>query len=94
MCISDELYPYLFHRKMEKMRYMKEEMDGKAFISRQPWHFSFVNFMIKVTFPINNLTWYVNNYVSRRGKGINKKNESTKLILLLFVTLNITSNLR
>ena len=46
MSISDELYPYFFRRKVEKMRSMKEEMDGNAFISGQTWHFSFVNIMI------------------------------------------------
>ena len=43
--------PYIFRRKMEKTRSVKEEMEGKLFISRQSWHISFVNIMIKVLFP-------------------------------------------
>ena len=33
MSISDESDPYFFRRKMEKTRSVKEEMDGKMFIS-------------------------------------------------------------
>ena len=38
--IFDRLDPNIFHRKVEKTRYMKEEMDGNVFISRQSRHFS------------------------------------------------------
>ena len=37
----------------------------------------FVVNMIKVLSPICNSTWRVNNYVSRQGEGINRRNEST-----------------
>ena len=59
---------------MEKTRSVKEEMEGKLFISRHSRHISFVIIMIKLLFPT--LTW--KNYVSRQGKGINRRNESTK----------------
>ena len=59
---------------------MKEEIDGKVFSSRQSRNFSFVNKMIKVLFPIYTLSWHVNNYVSRKGKGIIRRNESTLII--------------
>ena len=36
---------------MEKMRSLKEEMEGKLFFSRQTRHISFVNIMNKVHFP-------------------------------------------
>ena len=36
---------------MEKTRYVKEEMEGNLFISRQSRHISFVIIMIKVLFP-------------------------------------------
>ena len=49
--ISDWSDPYIFRRKMEKMRCVKEEMEGKLCISRQSPHFSFVINMIKVLFP-------------------------------------------
>ena len=49
--ISDWSDPYIFRRKMEKTRSVKEEMEGKLFISRQSPHISFVIIMIKVLFP-------------------------------------------
>ena len=39
--------------------------------------FSFILDMIKVLVPISTLTWRSNNYVSRHGKGINRRNESS-----------------
>ena len=66
---------------MEKTRSMKEEMDGEVFISRQSRHFAFIDNMIKVFFPICTLKWYVNNYASHKGKFINRRNESTTIIL-------------
>ena len=51
MSISDGLDPYIFRRKTEKTRSIKEEMDGKVFISRQSRHLSFVFIMIEVLFP-------------------------------------------
>ena len=42
MSISDRLDLYIFfRRKMEKARSVKEEMDGKVFVSRQSRHLSF-----------------------------------------------------
>ena len=49
--ISDWSDPYIFRRKMEKTRSVKEEMEGKLFISRQSRHISFDFIMIKVLFP-------------------------------------------
>ena len=80
MSTSDGLAPYLFCRKMEKTRSVREDMNGKVYISRQSRH-SFVNNMIKLLFPICTLTWPVNNYVSRQGKGINRRKESTIIII-------------
>ena len=42
LSISDWSDPYIFPRKMEKTRSVKEEMDEKMFISRQSRHISFV----------------------------------------------------
>ena len=64
-------------RKMEKTRSMKEEMDGEVFYFRQSRYYSFRDIMIKVLFPFCTLNWRVNNYVSRYGKGINRRHEST-----------------
>ena len=66
MSYSDGLDPYLFRRKMERTRSMKEEMDGEVFVSRQSRHFSFIDKIIKALFPICTLIWRVNNYVSRQ----------------------------
>ena len=49
--ISDWSDPYIFRRKMEKTRSVKEEMEGNVFISRQSRHNFFVIIMIKVLFP-------------------------------------------
>ena len=56
---------------------MKEEVDGEVFISRQSRHFLFIGNMIKVIFPICTLNWRVNSSVSRQGKGISRRNDST-----------------
>ena len=77
MSISNGLDPYFFRRKMEKTRSMKEEMDGEVFVSHQSRHFSLIDNMIKVLFPIRILKWRVNNYVSRQGKGKDRRNKST-----------------
>ena len=66
---------------MEKTGSMKEEMDGEVFISRQSRHFSFMDNMIEVFFPNWTLNWRVNDYVSRQGKGINRRNESTNIFI-------------
>ena len=76
MSISEGLDPYNFCRKMEHMRSTKEEMDRKVFISHQCQHFSFVNIMIKVLFPICTLNWLVNSYVSRHEEGKTSRNKS------------------
>ena len=49
--ISDWSNPYIFRRKMEKTRSVKEEMEGIVFFSRQSRHIFFVIIMIKSTFP-------------------------------------------
>ena len=50
----------------------------KLFISRQSRHSVFDVSIMLVLFPICTLIWRVNNYVSRQGEGINRRNESTK----------------
>ena len=67
---------------MEKTRSVKEEMEGNVFISRQSRHIFFVINMIKYFSLLCTFTWRVNNYVSRQGKGINRRNESTKGAIL------------
>ena len=57
-------------------------MDGKVFIFCQCQHLSFLNIMIERPSTICTWTWRVYNYVSGRRKGINRRNESTKLLLL------------
>ena len=50
--ISDWSDPYIFRRKIEKTLSVKEEMEGKLFISRQSRHIFFVIIMTKVLFPV------------------------------------------
>ena len=88
MSIFDELARYFFRRKVEKARSMKEEMGGMVFFSRQSWHFSFMDNMIKVVFSVCTLNWRVNNYVSHQGKGVNRRNEN--FINIYFVAFGIT----
>ena len=57
----------------------------RLFFSRQTRHVDLDVVSYKVLLPICTLTWRVNNYVSRQGEGINRRNESTKTQdLLLF----------
>ena len=49
--ISDWSDPYIFRRKMEKTRSVKEEMNEEVFISRPSRQISFVLIMIKILFP-------------------------------------------
>ena len=67
MSISDGLDPYFLRRKMEKTRSVKDEMDEEVSISHGSRHFSFIDKMIKVLFPICTLIWRVNSYVSDQG---------------------------
>ena len=46
MSISDGLGPYNFRPRLEKTRRMREEMDGKVYISHQSRHFLFIVIMI------------------------------------------------
>ena len=61
-------------------------MDGKMFISPQSLNFLFVKSMIKALFPICTLTWRVNISVSRQAKGMNKRDESSILIIYEIIT--------
>ena len=95
MSISYRLDPYFFRRKMERTRSMKEELDGGVFISRQSRHFSFIDNMIKVLFPIFTLNWRVNNYFSRQGEGINMRNEIIFIMIYfynLWYSINFLEN--
>ena len=66
---------------MEKTRSMKEEMDGMVLISRQSWHFPFINNIVNALFPYCTLNWRVNSYVSRQGKCVNRRKESVVIII-------------
>ena len=66
---------------MEKTQSMNEEMDGEVFYYHQSRHFPFTDNMNKVLFPIFTSIWRLSNYVSRQGKGINRRNESIFIII-------------
>ena len=56
-------------------------MVGSVFISHQSRHSCFDVVITKVIFANCTLTWRVNKYVSRQGKGINKRTENTRIII-------------
>ena len=68
--------PVLFLSKGGKNA-VHEARNGRIGIYRQSQHFSFIDNLIEVLFPICTLTWRVDNYVSRQGKVINRRNEGT-----------------
>ena len=72
--IFDESAPWIFYRKMRMTRHVRMKMERKVFISRQNWHFLFVDNLFKV---LCTLTWRVNNYFSHQVEGINRRHEST-----------------
>ena len=74
--------PVLFPSKAGKDAILKEEMNGEVFFSHQSQHFSCIDNIIKVLFPICTLNWRISNIVSRQGKDINRRNESTIIIII------------
>ena len=69
MSISDGLGPSIFCRKMEKVRFLREEMDGKVvYFQPESELLPLMLYFSTVLFPICTLTWRVNNYVSRQEK--------------------------
>ena len=70
---------------------MREEMEGNVFISHQSRHFRFNNLMMKVVFPTCTLTWHLNNYVSRQGRGKSRRNECTEKLSYLNLLTLLTS---
>ena len=76
--ISNGLGPSIFCRNMVKTCPMREEMDRKVVYfppgsAIRLWCFKTVSI-----FPTCTLNCCVNNYVSLQGKGINRRDESTK----------------
>ena len=83
MSISDGLGPSIFCRKMEKARPMRKEMDGRVvYFPPESALLPLMLYFSTVLFPFCTLTWRANNYVSRREKSINRRNESTTSELL------------
>ena len=73
MSISDGSGPLYFPSKDGKVAAHERVMDGKVFISRQSWHFLFVNIMIKVLFPILYCECRIKKHVSHQGRSVVKK---------------------
>ena len=59
-------------------------MAEEVIISRQSWHFSFVDNRVKVLFPICTLNWRVNIYVFRQRKGENRRKEGTNIFIKIY----------
>ena len=54
--------------------------------SRQSRRFDFVSVSIKLLFPICTLAWRVDNYVSRQGEGMTRRDENKnyeKIVIIL-----------
>ena len=81
MSISDPLGPAFFYRKMEEMRLLSEKMDRILFIFHETWHFNHNFFIMKVLSHISTLTWRVNNYICRHGKGVSRGTRALKAAL-------------
>ena len=81
MSISDGSEPYFFCRKMEKTRSVKEEMDGKVFISRQSRHFWLWCDDLWSTFPYLFLDLAGKQLCFPPRKGINRRNKKTVIII-------------
>ena len=60
---------------------LKQEMDIQLFIPHQSQHFSSVDNLIKLLFHFCTLNWRVNIYFSCQGKGIDRRDESTTIII-------------
>ena len=56
-------------------------MDGELIVCRHSRTFSLIDEKILVHFPICTLIWRVNIHVSRQGKEIDRRNESTISII-------------
>ena len=57
-------------------------MDGKVFVSRHSRHFLFQVAITNLHFPIWNMNYHVNKYFARQGKGTNRRNGSTNLLIV------------
>ena len=78
MSISDGLGPFIFCRKMEKARPMKEEMDGEVvFIPAKVGPLTFEAILFDSTFPYLYFDLACKQLYFPPGKGTNRRNEST-----------------
>ena len=71
--------PYSFRRKMGRTRSMEEKMNGELFISRQSRLFSLIDNMMTVILPYLYLELACKQLRFHPEKGINWRNESTKI---------------
>ena len=83
MSSSDGLRPSIFCRRMEKMRPMSEKMDGKVvyFLPKSALPLWCCHF--KSTFPSLYLNLARKQLFFPSGKGINRRNESTRLTIVI-----------
>ena len=77
MSISNGLDPYIFLFNGGKDAVYGRRNGRRGVYFPPELAFSSIDNMIKVLIRICILNWRVNNYVSRQGKGINRRNEST-----------------
>ena len=68
--------PVHFSSNDGKCLWGKSGMEG-CFFCPQRWHFYFIVNIIKVLFPVYTFIWRVTNCVSRKGKGMKRRNDGT-----------------
>ena len=86
--IRDGIGPSIFCQKMEMTSPMSEDLDGKGVCFTPESAFPLQLLIFQALLPIWTLTWRINSYVSRQGKGINGRHESTKGHTNYFVDIN------
>ena len=74
---------------MEKTRSVMQAMDGKMFFPARVVIFLLYFLLLEYFSLLCTFTWRVSDFVSRQGKGINKRNESTEKEIL-YITLIIS----
>ena len=81
MSVSNGLDPYLSVERWKRRGPWRKKWTEECLFPAKVGIFSFVNTMIKVLFPICTSIWRVNNYVSPPRKDLNRRNESTMIII-------------
>ena len=83
----------IFHWKTEKYAACEGKKDEKVLVSRQSRHSAFLVNMGRERSLICTLTWRVYIFVSRQGKGTNRRNKKTIIIDKICIVVSSISTL-